>query len=82
MASSVDPSQVSARVQGIVLALSSIIILITGKIFHITLTPDDVLSLASQVGGVAGAIWTVKGAIIWIMTKFGKRTPDSDYITH
>lgn len=73
MASSVDSTQVSSRVTGAVLAFSSIIILLAGQFFHVQLTATDIISYATELGAVAGAVWTLKGAIIWIMTKFGKK---------
>lgn len=76
MASSVDPSQVSSRVTGAVVAFSSLIIFFGFQFFHVKLTATDVISLATELGTIAGAIWTLKGAIVWIMTKFGTKTPD------
>lgn len=59
--SSVDPEQISNRVKGITLALSSVIILVASQIFHIQLTANDVVSLATQLGAVTGAMWTIYG---------------------
>lgn len=75
MASSTDATQVSARITGGVIALSSIIILVAQQLFHITLSANDVISLATELGIMGGAIWALKGSIIWLMTKFGKQTP-------
>lgn len=77
MASSVDTSAVSSRVSGAVLASSSIIIFLVAYVFKIQLTANDLISLSTQLGTIAGAIWTVKGFIIWIMTKFGKKTAET-----
>ncbi len=76
MASSVDPSAVSKRISGLVLTSSSIIILIATQVFHVGLTSNDVISWATELGAVGGAITTLYGTFIWLMTKFGKRTPD------
>lgn len=65
--SSVDPTEISNRVKGAVLACSSVIILVVTQIFHIGLTGNDVISLATEAGTVAGAIWTVFGSILWLM---------------
>src|ERR1035437_5073315 len=75
MASSVDATQVSSRVTGIVVAGSSIIIFFAARFFHIQLEANDIVQLATEAGAVAGAIWTLKGIIIWLMTKFGKQSP-------
>lgn len=68
LSSSVDPEKLSARVNGIILGLSSVIILVAARAFHIQLAPTDVVSLASQGGAVAGAIATIFGAIRWGIT--------------
>lgn len=73
MQSSTDATQVSSRITGGVLACSSIIILLAQQFFHITLSSYDVISLATEVGIAGGAIWALKGTIIWVMTKFGKK---------
>lgn len=72
MQSSTDSTSVSSRVQGVVLASSSLIIFLAAHFFHIELSANDIISLSTEIGVLAGAIWTVKGFIIWIMTKFGK----------
>lgn len=76
MASSTDNTLVSSRITGIVIGFSSIIILFAARFFNVVLSANDVVSLATGIGAVAGAIVTVKGFIIWIMTKFGKKTLD------
>lgn len=75
MQSSTDVTQVSSRITGVVIACSSIIILCAQQFFHITLSANDIISLATELGVMGGAIWALKGSIIWIMTKFGKSTP-------
>ena len=77
MTSSVDPAKVSSRISGAVIASSSIIIFLAAQLLNIKLNPEDVISLATQIGAVAGAIVTVKGIIIWIMTKFGKKASET-----
>lgn len=73
MQSSTDATAVSSRITGAVIALSGVIILFAQQLFHITLTSVDVISLASELGVMGGAIWALKGGIIWFMTKFGKK---------
>lgn len=70
LASSQDPTQISNRVKGVVLGLSSLIILFAGQFFHMTLSANDVISLASELGTIAGAIWAVWGGILWLLTFF------------
>lgn len=60
-ASSSNPTDISNRIKGIVLALSSIIILLAAQLFNIQLSAEDVVSLATSLGAVGGAIWTVWG---------------------
>lgn len=72
-ASSQDSTQVSNRVKGIILGLSSIIILVASQFFHITLSANDVVSLASEAGTIVGAIWAIYGAGLAIVTKFAKK---------
>lgn len=64
VASSSDPTEISNRVKGIVLALSSVIILVAAQILHVQLTANDVLVLATEVGTVAGAVWAIWGFIL------------------
>ncbi len=70
--SSQNPDEIATRVKGVILALSSIIILVAGAAFHITLSANDVVSLASEAGAVAGAIVTLYGAGMWLMAKIFK----------
>lgn len=59
--SSTNSEEISNRIKGITIALSSIIIFFAAKFFHMTLTPNDVLSLATEFAAVGGAIWTLYG---------------------
>lgn len=63
LASSQDPTQVSNTVKGIVLGASSLIVLIGSQLFHIQLTADNVATLATEVGTLAGVIWFFYGLI-------------------
>lgn len=69
--SSQDPTAVANKVKGVILFCSSLIILACAHFFNITLTPDDVTTLATQTGTVAGAIWTVYGVILHLVTWVG-----------
>lgn len=72
LASSMSSDQVSTRVKGIVLTLSSIIILFVGHFFGISLKPNDIMELATQLGMVSGAIWTIFGFIMRVISLFKK----------
>lgn len=61
------PEEISNRVKGIVLALSSVIILVAAQFFHITLSASDVITLAGELGAVAGAAMTIYGAGLWLV---------------
>lgn len=61
------PEDISQRVKGIVLGLSSVIILVAAQFFHITLSASDVITLAGELGAVAGAAMTIYGAGLWLV---------------
>lgn len=69
--SQADPSTVSNTVRGAILALSSIIILVATQIFHIQLSANDVISLATEVGALAGSTWFLYGLIFKGTVKMG-----------
>jgi len=74
-ASSADPAEVSMRVKGIILALSSVIIFGASNLFGIQLQAQDVVDLATQVSGVVGLTLTLYGAVLafvrWVAQKRG-----------
>jgi hypothetical protein len=70
--SSQDPSQVANKVKGAILAVSSIIIFLAGQLFGVTLTSNDVLDLATQIGTIAGLVWSLYGVILAVVTRLGK----------
>lgn len=61
-ASSSNPEEVSNRIKGIVLAFSSVIILVAAQVFHIQLSAADIVSLAGSLGTIGGLIWSLYGA--------------------
>jgi hypothetical protein len=75
--SSQDPTQVSNTVRGAVLAASGVIIFLGSQFFHITLSANDILSLATELGTLAGALWFFYGLIMKGVMKAGstKTTP-------
>lgn len=71
--SSQNPEEIANSVKGFILALSSIIILLAGQFFHITLTANDIISLASEAGSVAGAVWLLYGVGLKVLAYFFKQ---------
>lgn len=72
LTSSQNPEEIATRVKGIILAMSSIIILVAGQFFHIVLSANDVISYATEIGTVSGAIYTLYGAGLWVISKIFK----------
>lgn len=70
VASSSDPTEISNRIKGIVLGLSGVIIFLAGNLLNITLSPADIVDLATQLAMIGGAIWTVWGGILALIRKF------------
>lgn len=69
-ASSANPEEVSNRVKGIVLMLSSVIIFIAAQFFNLTLTPADMIEVATSLGAIAGAVMTIYGVGLALVRKF------------
>lgn len=63
IASSTDPTQVANTIKGLIVASSSVIVLVAAHLFGITLTPENVISLGTDAGMLVGAIWAVYGLI-------------------
>ncbi len=68
--SSQDPTQIANTIKGFVLMGSGIIIYLFATFFHITLTGDDVVNLATDFGTLAGALWAVWGIGMKIVSWF------------
>lgn len=71
--SSQNPEEISNRIKGIVLASSSIIIFVASQFFHIQLQPSDLVTFATTISGVAGAVWTIYGFILSVIAYFTKK---------
>ena len=71
--SSQDPTAVANKVKGTILAASAVLIFVAAQFFHITLTANDVVSLATEIGTVVGAMWAIYGAILHIVTWLGTK---------
>lgn len=69
--SSQDPTVVANKIKGLILAASSIIIFFAAQLFHITLNGNDVVTIATELSTIAGAIWAVYGCVLNIVTWWG-----------
>ncbi len=70
LSSSQDPSQIANKVKGLILGLSSLIIFVAAQFFNIHLSANDVISLATEISGVAGAVWMIYGFVLHGITLF------------
>lgn len=77
--SSVDPTQVSNRVRGLIIASGSFIVLIAGKAGQ-EILPTDIDLIANQVstlafvaGSAFGLAQTAYGALMALVMRFGKK---------
>lgn len=75
--SSQDPTQVANKVKGVILAASALIIFGGTQFFHITLTANDVVSLSTEIGAVAGGVWAVYGGVLHLTTWLGSKKASS-----
>lgn len=74
IASSQDPTEVANKVKGLILTCSSLIIFGAAIAFHVTLTATDVITLATEASGIAGAVWFIYGSILHLVTWLGTIT--------
>lgn len=73
LASSSDPSgeTLSKTVEGVIIGASSLIIFAGLHFFNITVTANDVATLATEVGAIAGAIVTLYGLLKKLVNAVG-----------
>jgi hypothetical protein len=71
LSSSQDSTQVANKAKGVILFASSFIIMGAAYLFHITLSASDIVTLATEIGATAGAVWTVYGVVLNIITWVG-----------
>ena len=71
--SSADPTEVSNRIKGLIIAGSGLIIFAAAKFFNVELTPEDIVELATQVSVLGGLLVTIYGAglafVRWVASK-------------
>lgn len=71
IASSQDSSQIANKIKGAILAVSSLLIMGAALVFHITLSANDIITLSTEIGTIAGAVWAIYGCILHLVTWFG-----------
>jgi hypothetical protein len=80
IASSVDPSKIAATVQGLIISVSSIIILVAGH-FNIIIGDGEIQLIASQLGLIAGAGYMLYGLVrkltVWLSQWWANRGTDA-----
>ncbi len=69
--SSTDPETISNTVRGGILTASGLIIFFAAQFFHISLNANDIISLATEVGTLAGLVWAGYGAIMKLVVWLG-----------
>lgn len=70
LTSSQNPDEIANKVKGAILAFSSLIIFVAAQFFHIHLSANDILSLATELSGVVGAVWMIYGFVLHAITWF------------
>ena len=70
LSSSEDPNQLAARVKGVILALSGLIIWFFMAAFKISVTPADVTELATAVSEMVAATWVIYGTLKMLLIKY------------
>lgn len=69
--SSQDPTVIATKVKGAILAVASIIMFLALHLLGITLTANDVGTLATEISTLVGAIWTIYGCVLHLITWWG-----------
>lgn len=72
LTSSQDPEQIANKVKGVILLFSSAIIFLASRLLGVTLTANDIVSLATEIGGISGAVWAIYGSILHLIAWFYK----------
>lgn len=73
LSSSQNPDEIANKVKGAILLASSVVIFFASKAFGLTLTAGDVTQLATEVGGVAGAVWMIYGVVLHLVSLFAQK---------
>jgi len=72
--SSTNSDEIANRIKGLTLTCSALITYFAAKFFGLNLTAGDIASLATQLGVVAGAVWTLYGFGMSVWAFFFKKT--------
>lgn len=72
LTSSQDPNAIAQKVKGTILLASSLIIFFASRFLGITLTASDIVTLATELSGIAGAVWAVYGSVLHLVTLFAE----------
>ena len=73
LSSSTDPTQVANTVKGIIVALSGLLLVVL-PLAGISVTAEQLTTLAGNVGIAAGALWTLYGLGMKAVAHFTKQT--------
>lgn len=73
LSSSQNPDEIANKVKGTILLASSVIIFFAAKFLGLNLTANDITDLATQLGGVAGAVWAIYGSILHLVALFAEK---------
>lgn len=76
-ASSSDATAVSNTIKGLVVAASSVIILVISLYLHIQVSSTDVLQFGTELGTTVGFIWFVAGLFLKLIHFIAKQKPVS-----
>lgn len=78
--SSIDPTKLSSTIRGIIISLSSIVILFASTHLHINVTTNQIAAFADQtaatvsaVGLAIGMIHTLYGLVVKIVNKLANK---------
>ena len=72
LTSSQSDTEIANKVKGMILLFSSAIIFLASRFFGLTLTANDLVSLATEIGGISGAVWAVYGSVLHLVAMFAE----------
>lgn len=72
LSSSISPDQLSARVQGAILAFSGLV-LAGARLIGVPLIDSEMAQFASQAGMAAGGLWFLFGFVRMLIVRFSER---------